>query len=31
LMRYAGLFGNDARPLRLAIYYVLQDMLIELE
>ena len=30
LMRYAGLFGHEARPLRLAIYYVLQDVLVEL-
>ncbi len=31
LMRYAGLFGREARPLKLAIYYVLQDMLVELQ
>mgnify|MGYP001077497046 CR=1 FL=1 len=31
LMRYAGLFGREARPLRLAIYYVLQDVLVELQ
>ncbi len=31
LMRYAGLFGHEGRPLRLAIYYVLQDVLVELQ
>jgi ATP-dependent exoDNAse (exonuclease V) beta subunit len=31
LMRYAGLFAHEARPLRLAIYYVLQDVLVELQ
>ena len=31
LMRYASLFGNEGRPLRLAIYYVLQDVLTELQ
>jgi len=30
LMRYANLFRNEARPPRLAIYYPLQDMLVEL-
>lgn len=31
LARYAGLFASDPRPLRLAIYYTLQDMLIDLQ
>jgi len=30
LMRYANLFRHEARPPRLAIYYPLQDMLVEL-